>query len=640
MSDLEDLEDGPAIAETVSPEHAAEEAEAVAEALRIAEVHKRAGRLKQAAAVFAKVLELDPNRREAIMGLADLAVLGGNPMAAVPLYNKVLADHPNSVDAFNNRGIVYLQLQDPEAAELSFRRALKIDPDDPDATLNLGSALMAQKQAEEAVAQFRKAVALQPDRPRPLYNLAVGLTALDQDGHGQDVIGLLRRVLDLQPDFAEARVNLGNMLLRQGQSKEALAAYDHAILERPDDGIIFFNKAQAQVQLDDIAGAVKSLEAAKELMPDPSVADRELARLSHARGWLKRAVTHYVNVLAKHADDKAAYAGMGHALFDEGHLAKARQAFQRAGNHPVARRGLRHIRLLEREADPWEIYGEQALRRKPKDRTLPLWDGATAPGGPLLLETAALSPDDTLLLIRLAEDLAGRVPAVWVEASPRLAPVLARAKGVARVVGDSAEAAEAAAVLPLDALPRLLGHRNGTLPFAGPYLVPEAERERPWADPLFESNFLRVGIFWQRQGQISGVDQDLPLEAFETLIGLDGIKPYSLADRAGTLEQAHLADLGIENLAAQCRDGEDMLAALDRLDLVIGCDSPILHMAAALDRPTWLLLPVTPGWRWGRSGGRTDYYPAMSLFRQQAPNDWAAPLAAAEAALRDRLGRA
>jgi hypothetical protein len=78
--------------------------------------------------------------------------------------------------------------------------------------------------------------------------------------------------------------------------------------------------------------------------------------------------------------------------------------------------------------------------------------------------------------------------------------------------------------------------------------------------------------------------------------------------------------------------------AMGALDLVITVDTATAHLAAALGRPTWLMLKYAPDWRWMLDRADSPWYPTMTLFRQRAPGDWAGVVARLQAALERWMG--
>jgi ADP-heptose:LPS heptosyltransferase len=69
-------------------------------------------------------------------------------------------------------------------------------------------------------------------------------------------------------------------------------------------------------------------------------------------------------------------------------------------------------------------------------------------------------------------------------------------------------------------------------------------------------------------------------------------------------------------------DFADTAAMIANLDLVISIDTSVAHLAAAMGKPVWVLVPFAPDWRWLLAGDDSPWYPSMRLFRQNRPNDW------------------
>src|ERR1700761_2334830 len=87
-------------------------------------------------------------------------------------------------------------------------------------------------------------------------------------------------------------------------------------------------------------------------------------------------------------------------------------------------------------------------------------------------------------------------------------------------------------------------------------------------------------------------------------------------------DEPALQESRIVDLTAQITDFAETAALVSCLDLVITVDTSVAHLAAALGRPTWILLPHTPDFRWLLEGDDTHWYPAARLFRQDGGRDY------------------
>lgn len=107
---------------------------------------------------------------------------------------------------------------------------------------------------------------------------------------------------------------------------------------------------------------------------------------------------------------------------------------------------------------------------------------------------------------------------------------------------------------------------------------------------------------------------------------------FQCGPRAADLGASPHAD-AVTNLADEIHDIRDTAAAMENLDLVISADTMPAHLAGALGRPVWVLLPFMPDWRWRMEGSTTPWYPTMRLFRQRRPGDWSGAIEQVTAAL-------
>ena len=80
--------------------------------------------------------------------------------------------------------------------------------------------------------------------------------------------------------------------------------------------------------------------------------------------------------------------------------------------------------------------------------------------------------------------------------------------------------------------------------------------------------------------------------------------------------------MNLVNWTEELNDFADTAALISNLDLVISVDTSVVHLAGALGRPAWVLLPAVTDWRWLLGREDNPWYPTIRLFRQKATGRW------------------
>lgn len=193
-------------------------------------------------------------------------------------------------------------------------------------------------------------------------------------------------------------------------------------------------------------------------------------------------------------------------------------------------------------------------------------------------------------------------------------------------------------------LPQLMGTDGDSIPQNVPYVHAETERVTKWRARLGSHGF-RIGICWRGapDGHYDG-GRSPPLAALLPVARLPGVRLISLQKGHG-LEQLQGLPTGmqVETLGDDFDNGDDAFldtaAVMESLDLVIGIDSAITHLAGAMAMPVWVALQRVPDWRWQLERADSPWYPSARLFRQPARGDWNAVYASMAAELTRWLAR-
>lgn len=177
---------------------------------------------------------------------------------------------------------------------------------------------------------------------------------------------------------------------------------------------------------------------------------------------------------------------------------------------------------------------------------------------------------------------------------------------------------------PISSLPLAFRTRLDTIPAATSYLpAPPPDRIRAWEDRLGPHDRLRVGLVWSGNPNHSNDrNRSMPLRALMRLLDVDATF-VSLQKDPREDDRTMLAGTAIVDLTTQLTNFAETAALVSCLDLMITVDTSVAHLAAALGRPTWILLPFTPDFRWLIGRADSPWCPSVQLFRQSETRDYA-----------------
>ncbi len=456
--------------------------------------------------------------------------------------------------------------------------------------LQLGLEHQQNGRMAEAERIYREVLARHPDHPDALHLLGV-LAA--QTGRTQLAAGLIARAIGLNPAAPFYHNNLGNVLQDLGRLSESLLCYEEALRLEPEYVEALVNLGNALNKLDRFGEALACYLEAQRLRPD------------------------YAGV----------YVNLAHALIDQGLLEEARGVVEEAlrldPDNAQAHGARSRLWLLSGDLERGLAEYEWRWLLQPGGRRgfrQPEWDGSPLLGRRILLH-AEQGLGDTVQFLRYAPLVARAGGRVIVECPPGLVMLAAGMEGVEEAVASGQPLPDFDVHAPLLSVPRILGTRLETIPAEIPYLQPPpAPEELP---ELPGGGRLRVGLAWSgNPAHRNDRRRSLPLQRLAPLASVEGVVFISL-QKGPAAEQSAPLGLRLESPPGRWNDLPWLAATLARLDLIISVDTLQAHLAGALGRPVWLLLPFAPDWRWMLGREDSPWYPTMRLFRQPAPGDWA-----------------
>jgi tetratricopeptide (TPR) repeat protein len=600
----------------------------------------QAGRFDQAATLYQRILAARPDDFDALQLLGALRCDQGDAAAATRLLERALAQRDDPGVRLN-LGRAWRALGRLDAAEQQFRRAAAAVPALPQAHLFLGNLCRETGRLAEAIDSFRRAIAVEPRYADAHWNLG---NALRQAGQNDAALASYRNAAALRPNHVEARILLGQTLQALGRLDEALASYDAALGLAPGHGpteLLRADSLAAAGRLDEaIDGYRRALAAGfgtAAVQCNLGVALKRQGRPDEALASLGRA-------LALDPGLVEAWYNQGIVLRDFGRDAEAEASFRQvlalAPDHADARTDLGLIELRRSDyAQGWRNYEWRWLtpgfpqRIAPEDQ--PQWRGETPVGGRRIGLRAEQGLGDTLQFCRYVPSLAAAGAEVILAVQPGLVKLLAAQFPGVTVVEDGAAKLAADCYCPLMSLPLALGAGPE---MAQPYLVADPGRRAAWRARLGSPGGLRVGLVWAgNPAHRNDRNRSIALADFAGVSAVPTLRCYSLQKQVGAADQAILATAPITPLGDDLTDFAETAALVSELDLVISVDTAVAHLAGALGRPVWILLPDIADWRWGTERTDTAWYPTARLFRQNG-GGWAPVLQEVAAALAN-LGR-
>ena len=486
-----------------------------------------------------------------------------------------------------------------------------------------GLALQRAGKLAEAVAAYDEALAFAPGTLAALVNKGVVLRLL---GRPAEAMACYWQALALDSAGVEPWLNAGNALLDLQRDDEARVVLKVALQRAPTSAEPWLAIATALQHRNQMPTAEACLRRAVALAPDHPPARLRLAA-SLASDQPESALAEFAVAQKLAPAEPSAHSGQGQALISLGRLDEAEPCLRRAlaldPTHLDARLGLARLLLLSGDlAAGWMEY--EWRRRKPEGKypklSGPEWDGSD-PAGKTILVYAEQGFGDTLQFIRYLPLLAQRGARVVVVCQKSLLRLVQSMEGVASAQAVWKPLPAYDCHIPLLSLPLHFATTAATIPAQVPYLSGPGLLT-PLPAPI--GTRLKIGLVWAGSAT-HGHDQDRSagLETLLPLTGVSGTAFHSLqvGPRAGDLAKcAHPALL--TDLSPALQDFAYTAGIIDQLDLVITVDTAVAHLAGALGKPVWVLIPFAPDWRWLREGDDTPWYPTMRLFRQSQAGDW------------------
>ncbi len=521
----------------------------------------RQNNLAEAEKVYTRILKTLPHELATLQLLAQLKMQRGKPGEAFRLMSTAVAAHPRAIEAHVHLGLVLRALKRDADALASFDKALALEPNEVEALGNRGDTLLALARPGEALDCFDKILAVAPARTQARVLRGAALAQL---GRLEEALEDFDAALAVAPNDPAALYNRANALLAVGRCSEALAAYDRVVAIVPQHAAAWNNRGNTLVALKRHTDAVESF--AKAIAAQPGYAD--------------------------------AYFNRSLALLAIGDFARGFQDYEWR----------------------WKRTGMEQARR---NYGRPLWLGEYQLHNKTILVHAEQGLGDTIQFMRYIPMLTRMAAKTVLEAPPELVPLLDRFDGLSSVVARGQSLPHFDVHCPLGSLPLVFKTDPATIPAAIPYLFAAENRIAKWRSRIEVLDRPRIALAWSgNPAHANDRNRSVALSRLAPLWA-GGARFVSLQRdvRREDAEVLHSTP-SITHVGDDLADFADTAAVIALCDLVISVDTSVAHLAAAMGRPVWILLPFSPDWRWTPDGEASPWYPAARLFRQAKLGDW------------------
>jgi hypothetical protein len=392
---------------------------------------------------------------------------------------------------------------------------------------------------------------------------------------------------------------------RAGRNQEALAAYAEVLAldpghfgARASRALLLGRRGDPAVALQQLEGLLAEAPAHPRILNGVGVQLQRLGRVEEALGPYHRALELDPAFAEPNSNLANAYLLLGN--------------FGRGWHH---------------HGNKWR--GGELLHHQ-RSFSCPLWQGEPLAGRSLFV-WAEQGLGDQIMFASMFADIAAQSEGSVFECSKRLAGLFKRSFAQGEIVPRNAKAARLAVGTsdfhaPMSALCEYLRGSWGAFPRHTGYLTADTGRRAAWRRKLADlGGGLKIGISWRGGTPTTGgADRSSVLEDWRPLLAVPGAKFISLQYGKCESEIAALRAEGyaLEHWQEAVDDFEESAALVSELDLVVSVCTTVIHLAGALARPVWVLVPARPGWRYLLKGEQLPWYPSARMLRQPAVGDW------------------
>jgi tetratricopeptide (TPR) repeat protein len=558
----------------------------------------------------ADALRLTDKLRDNAADAVDVLQLRGEALVALGQFDDAIAVltssltlAPNHTDSLLLRGAIQQAMARYPEALGDFDRVLQLQPTNADAQFNSGLILAAKGKHQLACRRYELAIAARPDFPAAITQRGVALIKL---GRRDEALDAFARALELAPDFLDALRNRADLLNQMHKSDssfaaygELLAAYDRALAIAPDDKDLHNNRGTVLQRLGRFTDALACYERALTVRPDFFDALNNSGIVLDALDHMEQSEARFRLALRSDPGKVAAHLNLALCLLRVGRFAEGWREYEWRWRMPSFRS---------------YDYGFKE----------PRWDGTQNLQGKALLLTAEQGLGDTLQFVRYIPLLRERCGKLLLLVPGPLAELLGINFPYVHINNASKRLPEFDYHCPLLSLPLALGTTLESIPNPGAYLQAPLDLSLEWETAHPATAKPKIGLVWAGNPEHGNdLHRSIPLATLLPLLKMGGREFFILQKNLAEQDREMLKGCqDIEFASDRFKDFRDTAAAISQLDLVITVDTSVAHLAGAMGKPVWILVPPQADWRWILGRNDSPWYPTARIYRRMPESSW------------------
>ncbi|MBZ0198629.1 MAG: tetratricopeptide repeat protein [Ignavibacteriaceae bacterium] len=550
---------------------------------------------KEATAAYKLTIDKLPGNFDALnnLGLVYLAVK--NYDDAEKYFLLALQQSPSSPKVFNNIGNLYYDIEEFVKAEEYYQLASKEDPTNRDYKLNLALSCHNGGNYKKALRLYKSLLEAVADDIKILNNISSLYITIIEYSKAREY---LFRILKIDSKNTTALFNLAKTYEFEEQYDEAINLYDKYSGTPEKEISARTNSAAIYLIIDDRKTAESILRTLFKTEEEIIINLSAICLLAMNQGNFKKARVIFEYILSVNNNLPEVHYNYSHLLFLEEKIEEAQLEYEwRKKRKDYAKRNFTKPELTDQDVEGKRVlvYDEQGI-------------------------------GDIIQFIRYAKYLKAKGAYVIFHCAYGVVELIKDIEGLDEVI--SRQAVEEPHVeydyhIALMSLPYYFKTTFNTIPKVGAYLKAEKSISEKWKTSLSEYNGLKVGIVWAgNPGHTNDKNRSIKLTQIKELFDIPGIHYFALQKGSGLEQAKEFSDKNVHILDPYIHNLTDTAAIIDNLDLVISVDTAVAHIAGAMGKPVWTILPFAPDWRWMLKRNESPWYPSMKLFRQCYKGDW------------------